>query len=93
MFVAVYQISLILPQGNSLKDKRSVVKSILERLRSRFNVSVAEVGSQDLWRRMEIGFAAVSNDTTYLEGLMQKVINFIEQDGRVEIESITREIF
>lgn len=93
MFVAVCQISLILPQGNSLKDKRSVVKSILERLRSRFNISVAEVGSQDLLRRLEIGFAAVSNETTYLEGLMQKVINFIEQDGRVEIESINREIF
>lgn len=92
MFVAICQLGLILPEGSSLKDKRSVIKSLRERLRHRFNISVAEVGRQDSLRRGEIGFAAVSNETAYLETLMDKVINYIEMDGRVEIDTIEREI-
>ncbi len=91
MFVAACQLNLILPEGSSLKEKRNVVKSILQRLRSRFNISVAEVGAHEALRRVEIGFAAVSNETAYLETLIQKVINFIELDGRVEIENIDTE--
>ena len=92
MFVGVCQLGLILPEGSSLKDKRSVIKSIRERLRHRFNISIAEVGFQDALRRAEIGFAAVSNETVYLEGLLDKVINHIESDGRVEIHAIDRDI-
>lgn len=92
MFVAVCQLGLILPEGSSLKDKRSVVKSIRERLRHRFNISVAEVGHNDALRRAEIGFAAVSNETVYLESMVDKIINYIERDGRVEIDRIEREI-
>lgn len=92
MFVGVCQLGLILPDGNSLKDKRSVIKSIQERLRHRFNISIAEVGQQDNLRRAELGFAAVSNETIYLDSLMEKIIKYIENDGRVEIESIDKEI-
>ncbi len=92
MFVGICQLSLILPEGSSLKDKRSVIRSLLERLRRRFNISVAEVGRQDSLRRAEIGFAAVSNETTYLERLMHKVVSHIELDGCVEIENINKEI-
>ncbi len=92
MFVGVCQLGLILPEGRSLKDKRSVVKSIRERLRHRFNISIAEVGHNDALRRAEIGFAAVSNETVYLESLIDKIINYIENDGRVEIDTIDREI-
>ena len=92
MFVGVCRLNLVLPEGNSLKDKRRVVKSIIERLRHRYNVSIAEVERQDSLRRAVIGFAAVSNETVYLERLIQKIVNHVELDGRVELEKIEQEI-
>lgn len=93
MFVAILQLELILPEGNSLKDKRSVIKSIRERLRHRFNISIAEVGYQDVLRRSQIGLASVSSEISYLEGLLDKIINHVENDGRVVVQTIEREIF
>lgn len=93
MFTGICRLELILPEGGSLKDKRSVIKSIMERLRHRFNISIAETSYQDNLRRAELGFAAVSNEIAYLERLMDKIINYIENDGRVEIESMERDIF
>ena len=80
-------------EGASLKDKRQVIRSIIERLKSRFNISIAEVGCQDVLRKAEIGLAMVSNETTHLGKLMDKVVNFIENDGRVQIVNIEREIY
>ena len=80
-------------EGASLKDKRQVIRSIIERLKSRFNISIAEVGCQDVLRKAEIGLAMVSNETTHLGKLVDKVVNFIENDGRVQIVNIEREIY
>ena len=93
MFVGYCQLKLILPEGNSLKDKRAVIRSILERLRHRFNIAIAEVAEQDILRRAVIGFAAVSNESVHLEKMIQKVINQIELDSRVEIENAETNIF
>jgi len=92
MFVGICRLGLILPEGNSLKDKRNIIKSIMERLRHRFNISIAEVEHQDALRRAGIGFAVVSNEKSHLEKMMNSVVNHIELDGRVEIESIESEI-
>ncbi len=80
-------------EGTSLKEKRQVIKSIIERLKNRFNISIAEVGCQDALRRAEIGLALVSNETVCLEKVMGKVVNFIEMDGRVQIINIDKEIY
>ena len=65
--------------GRSLKDKRSVVKPILARVRDRFNVSAAEVDDLDVWHNATLGFACVSTDADYCHGLLTKVVTFIEQ--------------
>lgn len=73
MVVAVLLISLSIPQAGSLKDKRRVLKSIKDRLRNGFNVSVAEVGDQDLWRSAKLGVAAVSDSSAYANGILSRV--------------------
>ncbi len=82
MVVGVCTVQLEL-FAHSLKDKRSVVKPILSRVRDHFNVSAAEVDDLDLWGRSTLAFACVSNDANYAHGLLTKVVTFIEQ-GRFD---------
>lgn len=78
MVVGVCTVTLVLHDSHSLKDKRQVLKSVIEKVRNRFNVSVAETGSNDLWQRAEIGIAAVGNDKAFVNSVLDKVMNFIE---------------
>jgi uncharacterized protein len=77
MVVAILTVSLSIPQANSLKDKRRVIKSIKDRLRNGFNVSVAEIGDQDIWRSAVLGVAVISEDASYANGVLSRVQDFI----------------
>ena len=85
MIVGTCQIEVLIYESNSLKEKRHVIKSIIERLKSRFNASIAEVDYLDLWNRSVIGVAVVSNSKTLCESSIAKIIDFIDNDERVEI--------
>ena len=89
MNVGVCYMKLSLFDNHSLKDKRRVIKSILERVSHRFNVSISEVGEHDNRQRAEIGMAVVNVDHTGSDRILQKVFNFIDHDGRVEITDYT----
>lgn len=78
MNVGVAQISLRLPENASLKDKRQVVKSIISRVRNKFEVAVAEVNDNDNWYLVTIGISAISNDKRYTNEVLSKVVRFIE---------------
>jgi uncharacterized protein YlxP (DUF503 family) len=78
MFVATCVITLELGGVRSLKEKRSILKSIIARLRREFNLSVAEVDGHDAWGAAVIGLAAVGNDKAYLHSLMEKSVAWIE---------------
>lgn len=78
MVVGVCTVTLVLHDSHSLKDKRQVLKSVIEKVRNRFNVSVAETGSNDLWQRAEIGIAAVGNDKAFVNSVLDRALNFIE---------------
>lgn len=78
MVVGICQIRLIIQDACSLKAKRSVLKSILDRVRNRFPVSVAEVGDQDLWQSSIIGFCTVSNEQQVVHTAIDNVVDFIE---------------
>jgi uncharacterized protein YlxP (DUF503 family) len=93
MFVGICRLELYLLESNSLKEKRQVIRSIIERLKNRFNISIAEVGCQDALRRAEIGLAVVSNETIHLEKVIGKVVNFIESNGQVEIIKMDKDIY
>lgn len=72
MVVAVLKIVLSIPQADSLKDKRRVIKSVKDRLRNGFNVSVAEIGDQDIWRSAKLGVAVISEDSSYANGIYRE---------------------
>ena len=79
MFVGILQVELALEKARSLKDKRQVVKSVVDRLRASFNVSAAEVRDMDRHQRAGLAFAAVSNDSDHVRGLLQQVLNHLRR--------------
>ncbi|MBF0341267.1 MAG: DUF503 domain-containing protein [Magnetococcales bacterium] len=79
--VAVLEVRLELPGVRSLKEKRGIVKGLLERIRHRFEVSAAEVDELDRWDGAGLGFAAVGNEVAALQSRLQKVASFIDGDG------------
>lgn len=85
MIVGVCRISLLIHGNRSLKDKRQVIKSLIEKVRGRFNVSIAETGSNDLLQRAEIGICAVGNDGAFVNSVMDKAVDFIEGLHTAEI--------
>ncbi|MDO4793261.1 MAG: DUF503 domain-containing protein [Filifactor alocis] len=92
MFIGVLEVELRLFEVRSLKEKRSVLKSLLLRLKNRFNVTVCESAYNDHHTKSEIGIATVSNERKHVESMLQAVIDFIDEDGRLEITRIQREV-
>ena len=85
MIVAAARIVLMLPDNHSLKGKRQVVRSLLEKVRHRFDAAAAEVDGHDLWQRAELGVALVGNDATLLGTRLQQIMRFIEDQHLAEI--------
>ena len=71
--IALLTLELRIEGAHSLKDKRQVVRSLKDRLRTHFNVAVAELDHTDLWQRATIGIVGISGSRDYLDGLMQNV--------------------
>jgi uncharacterized protein len=92
MVVGVGVIELMVHNSSSLKAKRQVIKSILGRVRSKFDLSIAEVGDQDKWQRSTLAFAVVSNDGGHAHSMLATITNYVESlylaevvDSRIEI--------
>ncbi len=85
MITGICKLEMMLFEVHSLKEKRMIIKSIIGRLQAKFNSSVSEVGYQDQWRRSEIGISCVSTNTKHANQMLDKIIDFVEKDGRVEI--------
>lgn len=82
MIIGVVSARISIPDAQSLKHKRSVVKGLKDRLRNKLNVSVAEVGSQDVWRTAELAFVTVAGDSTIVQSRIAKVSSFLRSDPR-----------
>ena len=85
MVIGFCSIKFYLHENNSLKGKRSVVRAIKDRVKNNFNVSIAEVGDQDVWKNLHIGISAVGSDKPYMDGLLNKVVNAIDRMNLAEI--------
>lgn len=77
MFVGVLRLTLHLPEPGSLKSKRHLVRSAIDRVRARFNVAISEVAENDLWQRSVLGVAAVGNDHGFVNEVLDKVADFV----------------
>ena len=86
--VAVFRAEWV----NSLKEKRMVVKSLVEKTRHKFNVSVAEVDTQDVHQICTIGFACVSNEGRHAERMVQHILDFMEANTQAELISAETEL-
>jgi uncharacterized protein len=85
MVIGVCKLDLRIPENHSLKEKRHVLRKLIDRVRTRFNVTIAEVGDNDLWQRAQMGFCTVGNDRRHINSSLDKVIYFIEQMNLVEM--------
>jgi len=93
MTLGTLVIQIPLSGIHSLKDKRRIVKSVIERLQSRFNASVAEVAAQDNHRIAVIGLAVVANEGPFVHQQLDAILQFIRQDNRIVTGKIDREMF
>ena len=92
MVVGTLKIEFLIRDNHSLKGKRKIVHSMVDRLKHRFNASVAEVGSNDNWQRIELGISAVGNDRRHIESSLGNILSFLESLYLAEIVNTESEI-
>ncbi len=92
MIVGICHLDVIIPENHSLKGKRQVIKKIIDRVRGRFNISIAEVGDNELWQRSQLGISLVGNDRRFVNSYLDRIVNFIEAMNIVDIAHSELEI-
>ncbi|MBI5740018.1 MAG: DUF503 domain-containing protein [Nitrospirae bacterium] len=92
MIVGLLTLDLHILEAQSLKEKRFVIKSLIERIKNKFNVSVAEVDANDLWQRAVIGIAFVSNETVMVNKVFEQIRNLVTVIHSVELINSTTEL-
>ncbi len=85
MRVAVLRMDLYLPGINSLKEKRRLLQSLIDRIDNDFNVSISEVDNQDLWQRSVVAVASVSSELSQLEQICSSIINRVDDTHGIEL--------
>jgi len=80
------RVVLAIPEARSLKDKRSVVRRVLDRSRAKFNVAAAEVGMMDVHRRAELGFTLVSNEHRHMQSMLDHLTSFVANASDALVE-------
>jgi uncharacterized protein YlxP (DUF503 family) len=85
MIIGLLTLDLHIFEAHSLKEKRFVIKSLIDRIKNKFNVSVAEVDANDLWQRSVIGIAFVSNETVMVNKVFEQIKNLVVSIHSVEL--------
>ena len=93
MVIGTVQVYLAAEWVYSLKEKRTVVKSLTEKIKHKFNVAVAEVAHQDVHQTIVIGIACVTNDSAHANSMIDHVVRFIEQNTDAVVTDVVMEIF
>jgi uncharacterized protein YlxP (DUF503 family) len=91
MIVGVCKVTLRIPESQSLKGKRRAISSLSARLRGKFNVSVAEVGDNDVWQSATLGITCASNSSRHVDEVLSGVLDFIERTGE-DLEVVGQDI-
>ncbi|MFV1956336.1 MAG: DUF503 domain-containing protein [bacterium] len=92
MFIGILKLTLYIPESGSLKGKRRVLRSLKDRLKNQFNVSVAEVDHHDLWQKATVAVALVTTDRRHADKSLQKILGKVESWGLAEIIDVSTEI-
>jgi hypothetical protein len=92
MIVGLLTLDLHIPAADSLKSKRLIIKSLIDRIKNKFNVSIAEVDANNLWQRSVIGIAYVANETVIINRVFEKIKNIVLNTHSVELIDSTMEL-
>ena len=93
MVVGILRIELYLHDNRSLKGKRKVVRSMVDKVKHKFNVAIAEIGSNDKWQKIELGVSTVGNDRRHIDASLSTVLSFLDSLYLAEIVDSQIEIF
>ena len=93
MRVGTLEVTVSLAGVNSLKEKRRIVRSLKDRIRNKFNVAVAEVDHQDVWRTATIGIATVANNGRFVDSALSKIVDFVRSFPDASLVDYHLEVF
>ena len=93
MVVGTLKIEFRLFDNRSLKGKRKVVRSMVDKVKAKFNVSVAEVGSNDKWQKIELGVSAIGNDRRHIDSSLSHILEFLDSLYLAQIVNTEMDIF
>jgi uncharacterized protein YlxP (DUF503 family) len=93
MVVGLASIDIHIPESGSLKSKRHFIKRIKDRVKNRFNVSIAEVDHNDLWQRTTLGVSVVANEKQFANQVLNELVDFISKENGVQIIDYSIELF
>ena len=93
MTVGILRIEVHIPKAHTLKEKRSVLNSLKDQLRGRFNVSVADVDPNETWQRATVGISTLGNSRAYTEGLLREVTAWVRNTRLVELMTVEEDYF
>ncbi len=85
MIVGILTIEIHISEAHSLKEKRFILRSLKDRIRNKFNVSIAEIDTNDLWQRCVLGVACIANETKIINQILDRVKNIILNTPTVEL--------
>jgi len=88
MHVESARLTFHIPHANSLKDKRQVRRSVIERARQKFNASIAEVDTQELYRTLTVGVAVVSGEFSHAQNSLDEIVRFMEGNADAELVEV-----
>ncbi len=83
--IGVLCLNVFIPAAQSLKEKRMVLKSLKDRVRNQFNVSVAQLDGQDKWQTATLGFVMIGNDKVYIDTTLQNVLSLVDSYRALEV--------
>ncbi len=85
MVVGILELEMRLSSSNSLKDKRSILKSLISRIRNNFNVSVSEIGYQDVWQSTIVGIAFITTEKSFAQRVLSRIMKFVEKERNISL--------
>ena len=93
MIIGTLSIRLVIPEARSLKQKRSALKSVKDRLRNNFNISISEIETHDVWQSATLGVAMIGGDKKYVNAVLSKVIDHVRNFRQVQLVDYELELF
>jgi len=93
MIVGLLRVELHIPMALSLKDKRSVLKSLKDQIHGRFNVAIAELDANEKWQRASLGVTTVGSDRRSIDGCLQQVVEWMRGNRFIELIRVEQELW